>query len=380
MSIRSDLPIIFVTHEFFPRRGGIATFTEEIARGAAANGREVEVWAPHSDSISGRDFPFAVRQLPLKGSQDPICQFQLAREWVGCREKIRRSIVCLTDPGPILAMRYLQFFSALAPARLVLSFHGSEIIKFGSNRYSKFLIARIIEKSHRIGVLSSYSQNLLSRYFPESKGKVRVTPGALRSSFRIPEEKQKRTGGDLVILTVGRLHPRKGQAETMEALAALPQSIREQIEFWIVGTGTKYGYGESLKRQASQSGFRVKFFGKVSDEKLQRLYSKADIFSMTSINFRKSVEGFGLVYLEAAAHGLPIIANRVGGVAEAVSHMENGILVKPHDKPSLVSAFRQLIQDSALREKMGRSGRSLAQRNTWEETAKRLFEGLETDQ
>lgn len=380
MSIRSDLPIIFVTHEFFPKRGGIATFTEEIARGAAANGKTVEVWAPKSPAISSRDFPFDVRELCLKGSQDLTCQFQLAREWMGCREKIRDSIVCLTDPGPILAMRYLQFFSSLAPARLVLSFHGSEIIKFGSSRYSKLLIKKLIEKADRITVLSKYSQSLLERYFPESNDKVRVTPGALRSNFRIPEEKKTKPHGNLVILTVGRLHPRKGQAETMEALAALPQSLREQIELWIVGAGKKYGYGEILKRQAGESGFKVKFFGKVSDEKLQRLYSKADIFSMTSINFRKSVEGFGLVYLEAAAHGLPIIANRVGGVAEAVSHKKNGILVKPHDKQGLVSAFRQLIDDPALREKMGRYGRTWAQRHNWEDTARRLFDGLETEQ
>ncbi len=94
---------------------------------------------------------------------------------------------------------------------------------------------------------------------------------------------------------------------------------------------------------------------------------------MTSVNFRKSVEGFGLVYLEAAAHGLPIIAHRIGGVAEAVSHGENGILVEPGDQAELTAAFATLIQDRERREKMGRNGKKWARRNTWLQSADLLF-------
>lgn len=341
-------------------------------------GRKVEVWAPRSVSISNRAFPFEVREMNLKGSQDLICQIKLAREWRRNRDAIRNSIVHLTDPGPILAMRYLQFFKSLEPKRLVLTFHGSEIINFAGNKHSKLLINSVIRKSDRINVLSQYSRSLLEHHFPISKPKILVTPGALRSRFQIPEAGVDNNVDPLVILTVGRLHPRKGQYETIEALAALPEKTRRKIEYWIVGSGNKFGYKTKLEQKAKEVGFQVRFFGMVSDEKLQTLYSKADIFALTSINFRNSVEGFGLVYLEAAAHGLPIVANRVGGVSEAVSHKENGILVKPHDKRALTSAFEQLIEDYELRRKMENNGRIWAQRHNWNQIAERLFKGLDS--
>mgnify|MGYP003350277809 CR=1 FL=1 len=64
--------------------------------------------------------------------------------------------------------------------------------------------------------------------------------------------------------------------------------------------------------------FPIRFLGDVPDEELSRIYDRADIFAMTSINHGDSIEGFGLVYLEAAAHGLPIVAHDVGGVRDAV--------------------------------------------------------------
>ena len=94
---------------------------------------------------------------------------------------------------------------------------------------------------------------------------------------------------------------------------------------------------------------------------------------LSSSQSSASVEGFGLVYLEAAAHGLPIVAHRVGGVAEAVSHGENGILVEPDDIEELTQAFRRLVEDQSLRREMGRNGRQWAYRNCWLQSAELLF-------
>ncbi len=377
MSIASDLPILILSHEFFPQRGGIATYTEEIARGAAHNGRKIEVWAPKSESIAAQGFPFPVRELDLKGSQGLLCQFKLAREWRRNHGTIKKSIVHLTDPGPILAMRYIQFFKSSKPHHLVLTLHGSEIIKFARMSLSKFLISRVIERCDRIHVLSKYSGSLLEKHFPQSKPKIQVIPGALRSDFRISKTKERDATSSLVILIVGRLHPRKGQAETMDALTALPESTRQKIELWIVGSGVKFGYSNELKRKSKNAGFQVKFFGSVSNEELRSLYSKANIFALNSIDFRTSIEGYGLVYLEAAAHGLPIVANHVGGVPEAVSDMHNGILVRPHDQEALTAAFDRLIHDEGLREKMGNHGRTWSQRLNWNQIANKLYSDLD---
>ena len=98
---------------------------------------------------------------------------------------------------------------------------------------------------------------------------------------------------------------------------------------------------------------------------------------MTSVNHGSSVEGFGLVYLEAAAHGLPIVAHDVGGVSEAVDNGRTGLLV-PADRPAqLAAAFEQLIHDPGLRQRLGSAGREWAARTSWRSSAKTLFGAVE---
>src|SRR5512145_2959437 len=117
----TGLPVFLITHEFFPKRGGIATFTEEIARASAALGYDVEVWAQSvPGGVEKRDWPFRLRRMPLKGTHDLACQFRLAGELIRRRRDLRRATVYLPEPGPMLAMMMLQFFRAFRPERLVL--------------------------------------------------------------------------------------------------------------------------------------------------------------------------------------------------------------------------------------------------------------------
>lgn len=373
MSVASDLPIYVLTHEFFPRKGGIATFTEEIARAAAKLGHKVEVWAPRGDSSGDGAFPFSVKRLGLKGSQDISCQFRLAKEWIRQRRKLRKAIVYLSDPGPVLAVRYLQFFKAFKPARLVITFHGSEVKRFASSPIKRFIVNLLVKRADRISAPSEFTHSLILKTFPAAARKTYLTPGALRSNFEAPKGAAPQSSDRVHILTVGRLHPRKGQAHILEALSDLPEELQDKISFWIVGTGNKRGYGDRLRKMADRAKFGVTFFGEVTNQELEDLYARASVFSMTSVNFRKSVEGFGLVYLEAAAHGLPIVANRIGGVAEAVAHGENGLLVDPGDRRGLTEAFARLIEDRALRERMGANGLTWSRRNNWSQSAELLF-------
>ena len=122
-----------------------------------------------------------------------------------------------------------------------------------------------------------------------------------------------------------------------------------------------------------QPDLKVQFFGNLPDDELAGIYEGADIFAMTSVNLDRSVEGFGLVYLEAAAHGLPVVAHDVGGVSEAVVDGITGLLVPPDRPVQLAAAFEKLIHDEPLRKKLGAAGREWAGRNCWKESAEALF-------
>ena len=80
-----------------------------------------------------------------------------------------------------------------------------------------------------------------------------------------------------------------------------------------------------------------------------------------------------MVYLEAAAHGLPVVAHDVGGVSEAVADGVTGLLVPPDRPVQLAAAFERLIHDGQLRKKLGAAGREWALRNCWKESAEALF-------
>lgn len=368
-------PVFLITHEFYPVRGGIATFTEEIARATASLGYNIEVWAQSAAGGADKtDWPFRLRRLPLKGTHDLLCQLQLARELIRHRRVLRHATVYLPEPGPMMTMMLLQFFHAFRPRHLILTFHGSEILKFAHNPIRRWLAGQLIRHATRVSTLSNYTQELLISHFPLAAEKIYLTPGALRSDFVVVPPKPATSKSKVIVLTVGRLHPRKGQLLTLRALQTLPPEVRARVEYWVVGGQGKAHY-ESLLRTAAaqQPDLTVKFLGNLPDEELASVYERADIFAMTSVNLKHSIEGFGLVYLEAAAHALPVVAHDVGGVSEAVVDGVTGLLVPPDRPAQLAAAFEKLIHDPQLRHKFGAAGRAWATRNCWKESAEALF-------
>ena len=374
MSFNGPRPVFVITHEFFPKRGGIATFTEEVALAGFAKGHAIEVWAQRPGAAKEKSWPFTVNRLPLEGTHNLFCRIKIICRLIRERRRLRHAIVYLPEPGPMLALMALMPVRAFLPRRLVLTFHGSEILRFHADPLTRWLTRRLIRHAYRISTLTNFTKTLLCERFPEASSKIFLTPGALRGDFAIqPHKFEPNETGKIIVLTVGRLHPRKGQLLALQALQALPPELKGRVEYWLAGSTSKPHYERTLREAASQPGLTVRFLGNLSDEELDRVYAKSDIFALTSIDHGHSVEGFGLVYLEASAHGLPVVAHRVGGVSEAVVHGETGFLVLPHHPSALTAAFRQLIEDVSLRQRMGRNGVDWARRNTWDRAAELLF-------
>lgn len=371
----SATPIHIFTHEFSPRRGGIATVTEEVAAAASALGAKVEVWAPAAAAGSvEKSWPFRLHRLPLLGTHDFWCILQMARTLVRERRQLRHATVWFSEPGPMLAFMVLQFFRTFRPARLVLTFHGSEILRFHRNPVTRVLTRRLIRLAFRISTLTHYTSNLLCQRFPEAEARLCFTPGALRAGFLSSPTTLPDPNGRIIILTVGRLHRRKGQLQTLQALLALTADRRARIEYWLVGKDRQGRYERQLRSAAAVADFPVKFLGDVSDDQLGEVYARASIFAMTSINHGSSLESFGLVYLEAAAHGLPVVAHAIGGVSEAVQDGVTGLLIAPDNPAALTAALARLIDDPVFRRKLGEAGRGWARRQDWKNSARILFD------
>ncbi|MFP6854899.1 MAG: glycosyltransferase family 4 protein, partial [Opitutales bacterium] len=211
--------------------------------------------------------------------------------------------------------------------------------------------------------------------FPELEPKVVLAPGAPSRHVIAADTKESRedTKGKLRIITVGRLHPRKGQDRMLAALAALPVELKDSVEYVLIGPETHSRYVCQIREQSEKIGLSVTFSGDLSDDKLREAYADADVFALTSTAQPDSVEGFGFVYLEAASHGLPAIAHRIGGVEDAVVNEETGLLIE-HDNPADLSrAIERLLRDSGLRKRLGSAAKERAEKFTWKSTAKALY-------
>jgi phosphatidyl-myo-inositol dimannoside synthase len=371
-------PLAVLTHEFFPYRGGIAVYVEETARAAAATGRAVTVWAPDSWELRTKAWPFEVQTVEMRGSLDWSCRLAMAKAIRRAHDQLAQSIIWLPEPGALLTGMYLNLLGRLPARYLVLTLHGSEILRFAHWPHRRLLFQKLIDRADRVGVVSDFTRELLQKYFRVDSGKIVKVSGALRSDFvnKAPPRVAKEPGAPLMLLTVGRLHPRKGQHAVLEALAQMDPRPQTPLAYHIAGPVVRRDYQRQLESLAKNCGATVHFHGTVPDAELPALYAQADIFILTPEPHGPSVEGFGLVYLEAAAAALPVIAHRTGGVAEAVRDGVTGILVEPGDRAGLAAAIRTLAEDAQKRAQFGAAGEIRAKELLWEKNVAALFDNL----
>ncbi|HEY4609355.1 MAG TPA: glycosyltransferase, partial [Ilumatobacteraceae bacterium] len=156
-----------------------------------------------------------------------------------------------------------------------------------------------------------------------------------------------------------RLVPRKGFDTAIRAAGQLHAS-RPEVVLAISGSGRDE---RRLRRLAEHVGAPVRFLGRVANEDLPALYGCADVYAMLCRNRWAGLEqeGFGIVFLEAAACAVPQVAGDSGGAEDAVVDDVTGIMVRdPDDVGEAVRAFGRLLDDAALRRKMGEAGRMRA--------------------
>jgi phosphatidylinositol alpha-1,6-mannosyltransferase len=194
---------------------------------------------------------------------------------------------------------------------------------------------------------------------------ARFHPGADNGALRHALSPE----GGVILLTVARLQKRKGHDLVIKAL---PTLLREfpTLKYVIVGGGNER---EALVHLAGelQVNHAVQFRGEVSDEELPSYFAASDIFLLPTRVAEYDFEGFGIVYLEAAAAGKPAIGGRNGGVPEAVVEGETGLLVSGLDVDELAACIRQLAGSESLRRRMGEQGMARARRDfTWERAAR----------
>lgn len=213
----------------------------------------------------------------------------------------------------------------------------------------------------------------LNQHYGVSMDRIDVVlPGTDRSMHQ--RERLQITHGNrdaIRLLSVGSIIPRKGFHDLITALAPLadlPWTLS------IAGDTTRNaGAFEQLIGDITRFGFegRVQVLGAVSDSELNNLYNQADVFVLASL-----FEGYGMVYAEAMAYGLPIIATSAGAIPDTVPS-EAGLLVRAGDVPALTLALKTVIEDAPYRARLSSGAlRAAAQQPTWDQAAQQFAAAL----
>jgi phosphatidylinositol alpha-1,6-mannosyltransferase len=228
--------------------------------------------------------------------------------------------------------------------------HGNEALRRDGKRGERLRSA--LARARSVAANSRYTAGLIAGLHPD----IQVVNLPVRRLS--PVEGVARQGNHTV--TSGRLEPRKGMDMVIRALPDLPQA-----RYTVVGDGADRPRLESL---ASELGVqdRVVFAGAADEARKSALLSAADIFAMPARREAASVEGYGLVYLEAAWFSLPSIAGLEGGAPDAVLDGRTGLLVDGADARSVRDALARLVNDAPLRIALGNAARERVETLTWE--------------
>ena len=339
------LRIGLLTSEFPPDLGGVETYAWQLAKELGRRPHlQVSVYAPHKSS--GIAAPPGVRLKPLLQSCIGLDWPRLKNEPIDVWHALSACHVWIAEKNtPTVVSVHGNDFLAPYPvtARPAITLPGLWRLRPWIwrklyplwQRTTRRMLARALPRAMAIVANSRYTAEVLLKRYPASTGKVHIAwVGVDPVFFEVP-----RAPGNKVpqLLTVSRLsEPRKNIDLVLHAMATLKD--RFEFEYTVAGEGV---LRPELERLAGSLGLgaRVRFAGRVGDAALRDLYARADLFVLTASVVPDSHEGFGIVYLEAAASGVPSLAARLAGAAEAVDAGRSGFFVDTPDVASIRDAL-----------------------------------------
>ena|GEM_PF-335620 len=379
-----------------PERGGIATYTHELADHLGEMGHSVTVLTypatgsplpPPPCHYNVRRFKsFDTSQLIRRGgstsyllSRLPPKVLAMARDTTGLLrslpgKKEHRLLWAITWWPEALAA-YLV--SRIHRIPYVITAHGSDATLPPTVR-RHFLYKKVLDSSARVFAVSAHTADCLVQG-QVSAERVRVIHNGVRpEQFEMDadgelrlEQTRKQFGleGRFVLLTIARLFPRKGHLTVLNALAGLKARIPE-LHYIVVGKGSMRKELEEKVKELSLEKV-VTFAGEVSDQERTSLLHACDVFVMPNRDIQgpgniRATEGFGIVFVEASACAKPVIAGRAGGAPEVVLDEQTGLLVDPENPKELMDAILRLWSNRELAVRLGLAGKERVEREfTW---------------
>ena len=384
---------LLITNDYPPRPGGIQSYIESYLRYLDAEDVCVLTSTFGEEESAAYDAarPYTVRRMPtgmllptpnvIAEAQRLVDEWQAETVWFGAAAPLAvmsgalrrgsvRHIVASTHGHEV-------GWSMLPPSRAALRYIGDHtdavtfVSEYTRQRFSAAFgpRARLIHQpgGGQLHALGDGGGVDVERFAPETD---RSAIEATRSRYSIGSEAK-------MILCLSRLVPRKGQDKL---IAALPK-IRARIPGAVLVLAGGGPYRATLEKLAERHGVtdHVIFTGRVPEDDVVKLHQAADVFAMPARTRGAGldVEGLGIVYLEASACGVPVVAGRSGGAPETVLDGQTGLVVDGSQSRPVAEALIEILDDDARARSMGRAGREwVLGKWSWDELGNRMREVL----
>lgn len=371
--------MLVFSFDYAPNDGGIARLCEEIVRGLVSRQYSLNVLSQESNITVQLEIDQLIDTHRV-ASKRPLREFTAWSQLFTQKDKD----ICISGiwyPEGILA----QF--AGYEHRVILT-HSAELYP-PRQRWRQPIWRHLqrftLESADVVIANSHFTAEFVKQVAP--KANVIAVPLAVdHQRFQPLDRKITRrqwqiSDDQVVICTVARVHRFKGHETILEALAKLPTEIRQRFVYLVGGKGPAV---EFLQTKAQQLGIseQVHWLGFIDDEDLPSLYSASDLFVLATreIPNERSVEGFGLAFLEAQACATPVVGTNTGGIPDAVRHGDGGWLIAQDDVQSLSGIFKELHINPKEFHIMGQKARKRVEREfTWDHYLDRFLLALKSE-
>ncbi|MFZ5918250.1 MAG: glycosyltransferase family 4 protein [Chloroflexota bacterium] len=361
--------VLLATSQFAPEPGGVPRllwqFSDHRPADIELRVLSVRQQPPAFYAAFDARAPFPIERVPPL----PVGGLTSARFAARLLAAIRRwrphLILCgVAYPTAIIA----EMATRLVSVPYVVYAHSEDITIPGQRR--RRALARALWRASAVITVSDFTRRELGRLGLDPQQVTLIPPGIELERFAQPAPLPalESRPASWTLLTVARLVWRKGQDTVIRALPRILERV-PQAHYLIVGSGPDTDGLRALAADLGVSG-HVTFAGRVSDADLPAYYRACDAFVMPTrpSHDGSEVEGFGIVYLEAAAAGKPVIGGRAGGVADAVLDGQTGLLVDPSSVDQVAEAVLSLALNPALARRLGEAGRERVRREFSAET------------
>lgn len=325
--------VLALVGDCYGGRGGIARYNRDLFEALA--GDEIEILVlPRLGDAGGLALPAGISQRPPISGR---LKFSLASLWAAWRMRPVDVVFC----GHAYMAPLAWMVARLAGAHYWLQAHGADIWRDRPDSER-----RAIEAADQVTTVSRETRRILLGRTNLAPERVRVLPNTVGDQFLPgPASEALRArlglGQGPILLTVGRLasgERYKGHEQVFAVLPALRARYPGLVHV-VAGDGDDRARLEARAAELAPIPGAVRFLGFVPDEELPQLYRLADLFVMPS-----SEEGFGIVYLEAAACGLRVVGGAGGGGGDAIPDDRVGLIVEPRDQGALIDAIQRSLK------------------------------------